>query len=165
MLRQVTLLCGHSSCQGCLANLVKKSKPKPCCPLCRTAFASDVTRNVNIAFNNLMCKLGFACTNLGCSWTGKYENAEDHSKHCPKQKVNCVNKGCQEVLTQEDVELHSRSCSKQTIYSTKCEMLTTRESSPHHVETLCLYKIISCPLDCGENLPRCCWHRHVWIRA
>ena len=153
MLRPITLSCGHSSCQECLANLVA-SKPKPACPLCRKEFASDATLNVSIALSNLTNKLGVACTNGGCTWTGTYEEAEDHSNHCPKQNVNCVNEGCRHMLTREELNLHMVACTKQKIPCEQCGMSATRESLPHHLASQCSYKIISCPLDCGETLPR-----------
>lgn len=152
MLRPVTLSCGHSSCQKCLANLVA-SKPKPAYPLCRTEFASDATLNVNIALN-LMSKLGVACTNSGCTWTGTYEKTEEHSKNCPKLKVNCVNEGCHHMLTREEINSHIVACTKQKIPCVQCGMSTTRESLPHHLATLCSHKIIPCPLSCWEMSQR-----------
>lgn len=153
MLRPVTLSCGHSSCHECLAKLMA-SMQQPSCPLCRKQFASDAALNVNIALNTLTSNLGVACTNDGCTWIGTYENTEDHSKQCPKQKVNCVNEGCQHMLTREEMTSHILTCDKQLIPCTDCGMSTTRDTLTHHLAELCSYKEIFCPLGCGEMLPR-----------
>lgn len=153
MLRPVTLSCGHSSCQECLANLMASTQ-QPSCPVCRAHIASDAALNVNIALNNLTSNLAVACTNHDCTWTGTYEKTEDHSKQCPKQKVDCVNEGCQHTLTREEMTSHILTCDKQLVTCTDCGMSTYRDGLTQHLAELCPYKKIYCPLACGEMIPR-----------
>ena len=153
MLRPVTLSCGHSSCQECLMKLMV-SAPHPSCPLCRREIARDSVLNVNVALNSLTRNLLVACANDECEWMDTYEKAEDHAKQCPKRKVECSNDGCQHTLTREEMNTHILSCEKQLIPCSDCGMFTTREKLTHHLAELCSYTTISCPLGCGEIIPR-----------
>ena len=137
MVKPVTLACGHSGCQSCLATAFTMSS-SPKCPLCKKVFPSGATLNVNIVLDDITSRLEIKCTNSGCEWVGKLVNHSQHSNTCAKLLVECQNRGCMEKKAREEMGRHISQCEKQE--------LPCRES-------LCSHKRIPCPLSCGTNLP------------
>ena len=153
MLKPVTLVCGHSGCQDCLATLVA-TKTLPCCPLCQQLISSGTALNVNIVLDGITAKLDIQCTNTGCEWKGKYEEHMQHSNICGKLPVKCDNIGCGDTVRREEMAIHISQCQKQEIPCQDCGKGVARDSMGHHVDSLCSHKRIPCPLSCGINLPR-----------
>lgn len=149
MLRPVTLPCGHSGCQDCLSKLVAV-QAKPRCPQCKDEIPNRLQLNINMVLHNLTRNLELSCTNNGCAWKGPYEDYEGHTRACGKLEVKCSNEGCGHVDRREDMGGHLLLCPKQTIACKECGVNTTRDNPEHW----CSHQRISCPLSCGETLPR-----------
>lgn len=154
MLKPVTLACGHSGCQECLAKLIR-IEPNPKCPLCKQSVPSKATLNLNITLNDLTSQLEVRCTNSGCVWKGTYDSAEDHTNRCPKVRVACENEGCAAQMAREELDGHLTQCLKQKIPCSDCGFWMPKDVLHEHRTSLCSYKQISCPLGCGMTLPRC----------
>lgn len=155
MVKPVTLACGHSGCQSCLATaFAMLSSPK--CPLCKKVFPSGAALNVNIVLDDITSRLEIKCTNSGCEWVGKLENHSQHSNTCAKLLVECQNRGCMEKKPREEMGRHISQCEKQELPCRDCGKRVTRDSMREHMysESLCSHKGIPCPLSCGTNLPR-----------
>ena len=153
MLKPVTLACGHSGCQDCLAKLVATAT-LPDCPICNELISPGVSLKVNIVLNGITAKLDIQCTNTGCEWVGKYEDHVQHSNMCGKLSLKCENAGCGETIPREEMPIHIGQCQKQEIPCQGCGKGVTRDLMGHHVDCLCSHKRIPCPLSCGINLPR-----------
>ena len=119
MLKPVTLACGHSGCQDCLATLIAM-KTQPDCPLCNRVISSGTALNVNIALDGITAKLDIQCTNTGCEWKGTYGDHMQHSNICGKLPIKCDNAGCGEIVTREEMAIHIRQCRKQVIPCKEC---------------------------------------------
>ena len=153
MVKPVTLACGHSGCQNCLAQLIA-IQTAPECPLCKTQVPSSTQLNVNIALADITANLDIECTNNGCQWQGTLEEHSQHSSSCGKLSVQCKNRGCNEVMLREEMTVHISQCVKQNVPCQDCGKSVTRDSMQEHVDHFCSHKRISCPLSCGSSLPR-----------
>lgn len=76
MLRPVTLSCGHSGCQDCLAKLSAMAT-HPRCPLCKKNIDSDL--NINFSLHAITSHFEVYCTNDGCQWKGNFGYSEEQS--------------------------------------------------------------------------------------
>ena len=153
MFKPVTLACGHSGCQSCLATAFTMSS-SPKCPLCKKVFPSVAALNVNIVLDDITSRLEIKCTNSGCEWVGKLVNHSEHSNTCAKLLVECQNRGCMEKKPREEMGRHISQCEKQELPCRDCGKRVTRDSMREHSESLCSHKRIPYPLSCGTNLPR-----------
>ena len=87
MVKPVTLACGHSSCQSCLATAFAMSS-SPKCPLCKMVFPSGAALNVNIVLDDITSRMEITCTNSGWEWVGKLVSHSQHSNTCSKKRVH-----------------------------------------------------------------------------
>ncbi|XP_044168094.1 TNF receptor-associated factor 5-like [Acropora millepora] len=151
MLRPVTLSCGHSGCQDCLAKLSAMAT-HPRCPLCKKNIDSDL--NINFSLHAITSHFEVYCTNDGCQWKGNFGCSEEHSNRCGKFKIQCENNGCHQFLRREEMESHLLECPKQQTSCSHCGGSIAREWLQTHITSWCSRKLISCPLGCKMILPR-----------
>ena len=152
MLKPVSLKCGHSGCQICMEEHVRKAV-NPTCPICR-AVINDETLSVNIALDNLTKEMPVRCVISGCDWTGVYGSAKSHYERCPKVEVTCEQDGCEQQLPREEMPAHEETCGKKRIRCSECRRAVKRESMEHHQASVCVNAVIYCPLRCETSLPR-----------
>ena len=150
MKKPVTLGCGHSGCENCLATLGSIRAPN--CPQCRVQYRSDQL-SLNVAMDNVITTLEVLCTNIGCKWEGAYFEAEGHFKECPKMEENCPNEGCSLMVTREEMAAHLNTCEKQKIPCQDCRLLVSRDRLDRHRASMCGLSVAQCPL-CRKQLKR-----------
>ncbi|XP_068757571.1 TNF receptor-associated factor 3-like [Montipora capricornis] len=126
MLKPVSLKCGHSWCQICMEEHVRKAV-NPTCPICR-AVINDETLSVNIALDNLTKEMPVRCVISGCDWTGVYGSAKSHYERCPKVEVTCKQDGCEQQLPREEMPAHEETCGKKRIRCSECRRAVKRDA-------------------------------------
>ena len=149
MLKPKTLPCGHS---GCL-DKVACTEGTPKCPICRKPYGRESVC-LNITLDRLTRNLNVSCTNRGCQWSGKYQNAEAHWLQCQKLRIACPNEDCDYKVTREEMPAHSETCGKRKVYCPGCKMSVKKESLASHSASRCFSSKTECPLGCGVHLPR-----------
>ena len=161
MLRPVTLSCGHSGCQDCLAKLSAMAT-HPRCPLCKKNIDSDL--NINFSLHAITSHFEVYCTNDGCQWKGNFGCSEEHSNRCAKLKLQCENNGCHQFLRRGEMVSHLLECPKKQTSCSHCGGSIAREWLQRHITSWCSHKLISCPLGCKMILPRCVLHMQgtIW---
>ncbi|XP_068737972.1 TNF receptor-associated factor 5-like [Montipora capricornis] len=146
MLKPISLKCGHSGCQICMEEHVRKAV-NPTCPICR-AVINDGALSVNIALDNLTKEMPVWCVISGSDWTGVYGSAKSHYERCPKVKLRCEQDRCKHHLPREEMPAHKETCGKKRIRCSECRRAVKRESMEHHQAS------VYCPLKCETSLPR-----------
>ena len=105
ILNPVTLSCGHSGCEKCLATLARFATPK--CHRCRTPFTANGLK-LNVIMDTMTRDLKVKCLSGGCEWSGIYPEAEDHYNECPKLEEKCKNEHCTHVRSGNDASPRGR---------------------------------------------------------
>lgn len=151
ILKPITLSCGHSGCEKCLANLARIATPK--CHTCRTPFTANGLK-LNVIMDTMTRDLNVKCLSGGCEWSGIYPEAEDHYNECPKLEERCKNEHCTHVAARETMPAHEDVCPKQKLPCMDCKLLVPRDGIQHHHDFMCVNSPVQCPLECGTLLPR-----------
>ena len=149
-MKPVTLACGHSGCENCLATLASIRGPN--CPQCKKPYRADQL-TVNVTFHNMTTNLEVNCTNKGCEWEGVNSQAESHFNQCPKMEEKCPNEGCNHMAARETMAAHVKACPKQKIPCQDCQLFVLRDRLDRHRASMCGKSIVQCPL-CGTQLAR-----------
>lgn len=97
---------------------------------------------------------GLHCLSPGCDWKGTYGNAANHHCCCPKFRLRCQNKECQHVCQREDLPMHAASCIKRKVPCPECGIPIQKEHLQQHKEKRCPHSLETCPVSCGEVIPR-----------
>lgn len=97
---------------------------------------------------------GLHCLSPGCDWKGTYGNAANHHSCCPKFRQRCQNKECQHVCRREDLPMHAASCIKRKVPCPECGIPIQKEHLQQHKEKRCPHSLETCPVSCGEVIPR-----------
>ena len=124
----LTSCCGQHFCESCLNNWFTKSKHRtPSCPHCRTK-GSSFNHFLDKKLKRDIQELKIRCSNKvrGCEWTGELENLEKHKSEngCGFVEVECSNEKCREIIMRQDLK--------------------------KHLETLCIYRLVTCKF-CGKT--------------
>ena len=138
MLKPISLNCGHSGCKTCFEEMTTSTNPQ------NARYAGHnlmLKRCVNVALDNITRDLPIRCLSSGCSCRGRYEDAQQHHKNCPKLEIECENKGCQHVFAREHMATHAALCQKRKIHCPDCSMGVTSDSLLAHQTTRCYHTV------------------------
>ena len=156
--------CGSSFCLSCIAPIQTERK---LCPLCKGPFTNSMPdRRLQRTLNNLPIHCSFK--EAGCDWVGDLSRLNEHLNinigtaqgentrdvGCSFVEVECTY--CQEQVQRQFVLDHEQNeCSKRPV---RCEYCSEYESTFEDVDAnhtpICPSRLIDCPNECGESVPR-----------
>ena len=152
--------CGSSFCHSCIEPIQTEGKP---CPLCKGQFANSMPdRRLQRTLSNLPVHCSFK--EAGCEWVGELNKLTEHlnasppgecrTLGCPFIQVECSY--CKEVFQRQSVLSHEQTeCLKRPVQCDFCKEYesTFEDVTTNHV-SVCPSRLIECPNECGESIPR-----------
>ena len=110
---QLPICCGQNHlCCSCIAKINEmalRREEEPCCPFCRK---ENFQTMVSADLKNTILELKVRCTekNLGCEWTGKIRDVENHlQEECQVHQIFCPNK-CESKVQRQNLQQHLSVC-------------------------------------------------------
>ena len=159
--------CGSSFCLSCISPLQSEGKP---CPLCKGSFNNSLPdRRLQRTLNNLQIHCSFK--EAGCQWVGELSRLYEHLNASPPEEsrnigclfvqVECTY--CKEELQRMYVVEHEETvCLKRPA---RCDFCNNYESTFEDVSTnhasVCPCRMVDCPNECGESIPRKALESHM----
>ncbi|XP_077969741.1 TNF receptor-associated factor 4-like isoform X1 [Styela clava] len=151
--------CDHQVCSSCLSDIMRGVR---CCPIDKKHIDRSqviVRRDFSRELNSK--KLCCPQNDLGCSWTGTYENFKEHYSSCEHADENCTN-GCGFRSEKRHMDNHlMNECSLRMVTCEFCTRAVRAEKEIDHLKQ-CPRFPISCSNTCGKKqIPREELARHI----
>ncbi len=149
--------CGHSFCKECINISIEIID---LCPICNKQISKDNFKDA-IYYHKVINKQDVICKNkiLGCSWTGKLSDREQHlENYCEKRIIDCDKCLENNILTKgypDEIKNHKENfCDFEIIEcEKKCGNLFKRIEKNLHFNN-CPKESINCPMKCGNKINR-----------
>ena len=133
--------CGKSFCSFCIQQIKMNGKP---CPLCNSA---KYDLHPNMGLKQSLYQLSVYCTNKsgGCEWKGELGELDKHINSGPSDSPSVQLSGCHLA------EIDCFYCSEEF---QRCNL-------EEHQSKHCPRRLITCPLNCGKELPYDSLEEHI----
>jgi hypothetical protein len=128
---------GHGFYRKCLEEAMDRSQNCPCCTAPLTQPLTSLLGMRNLIMVSRVCCFSLlsaleaaeasatprdaVLSNGGCTWTGKFENAENHFNECGFVEVTCSFEGCGTTLLRRELAEHQTKCSHRTVTCKGCD--------------------------------------------
>jgi len=159
---------GHTFCLDCITQWLQN---KSSCPSGRKALKVSQLTKVR-PMENMINRLMVRCVNAdvknnrrkrrklsasaaeseGCSWTGRLQDRERHSKTCNYALVNCSKEGCTTTVWRQDLKTHEETCPCRCIPCTHCAKEVIARKHVYHVRR-CDAAPVACAYGARVTLP------------